>query len=150
LIFFESANLRFFHFFFSFKLQKHLSAFLPILEKTVSMNTENFKHIVGAVQSGEAATIRFFGRITEESASQFNSEFNYLECCIRPKLIRVLINSEGGSVLHGMAVYSTIQNSTVPTECIIEGMAASMASILWAAGNKSLMRDYSILGSVRK
>ncbi|GAB6013502.1 Clp protease ClpP [Viscerimonas tarda] len=109
------------------------------------MNTENFKHIVSAVQGGEAASIRFFGRITEESASQFNSEFDYLECCIRPKLIRVLINSEGGSVLHGMAVYSTIQNSTVPTECIIEGMAASMASILWAAGNKSLMRDYSIL-----
>jgi ATP-dependent protease ClpP protease subunit len=109
------------------------------------MDTEKFKHITGAAQTGEAATIRFFGKITEESASQFNSEFDYLECCIRPKLIRVLINSEGGSVLHGMAVYSTIQNSTVPTECIIEGMAASMASILWAAGNKSLMRDYSIL-----
>jgi ATP-dependent protease ClpP protease subunit len=109
------------------------------------MNTENFKNIVGTVSAGEAASIRFFGKITDESASRFCQEFDYLDCCIRPKLIRVLINSEGGSVLHGMTVYSTIQNAAVPTECIIEGMAASMASILWAAGGKSLMRDYSIL-----
>lgn len=115
------------------------------MENAFPMNPKDFKNIAGSVQSGEAATIRFFGKITEESATQFNSEFDYLECCIRPKLIRVLINSEGGSVLYGMSVYSTIQNATVPTECVIEGMAASMASIIWAAGNKSLMRDYSIL-----
>jgi ATP-dependent protease ClpP protease subunit len=109
------------------------------------MDTKDFKNIVGEVKEGEVASIRFFGKITEESAVRFNNEFDYLECCVKPKLIRVLINSEGGSVLHGMTVYSTIQNSTVPTECIIEGMAASMASILWAAGKKSLMWDYSIL-----
>jgi ATP-dependent protease ClpP protease subunit/uncharacterized membrane protein YebE (DUF533 family) len=109
------------------------------------MDTENFQHIIGTARSGETANIRFSGRITEESALQFCNEFDYLECCVRPSLIRVLINSEGGSVLHGMTVYSVIQNATVPTECIIEGMAASMASILWAAGGKSLMRDYSIL-----
>jgi ATP-dependent protease ClpP protease subunit len=109
------------------------------------MNSSDFKNIVGEVKAGEIATIRFFGKITENSANQFTNEFDFLENCIRPKLIRVLINSEGGSVLHGMSVYSSIQNSTIETECIIEGMAASMASILWAAGTKSLMRDYSIL-----
>lgn len=109
------------------------------------MDIKDLKNVVGEAKAGEVATIRFFGKITEESASCFNNEFDYLETCVRPSLIRVLINSEGGSVLHGMSVYSTIQNSTIPTECIIEGMAASMASIIWAAGNKSLMRDYSIL-----
>lgn len=109
------------------------------------MNKEDFKNVVGEAKTGEIVTIRFFGKITEESTRQFNNEFDYLESCIRPKLIRVLINSEGGSVLHGMTTYSTIQNSTIPTECIIEGMAASMASVLWAAGTKSLMRDFSIL-----
>ena len=64
---------------------------------------------------------------------------------MRPSLIRVLINSEGGSVLHGMTVYAAIQNATVPTECVIEGMAASMGSVIWAAGDKSFMRDYGIL-----
>lgn len=109
------------------------------------MNTEKFKNIVGEATNGGVATIRFFGKVTEESTTQFNHEFDYLENVVRPSLIRVLINSEGGSVLYGMGTYSTIQNSKVPTECIIEGMAASMGSIIWAAGGRSLMRDYSIL-----
>lgn len=109
------------------------------------MDSKNLTNVVGHAKTGEVATIRFFGKITEESASVFNNEFDFLEACVKPSLIRVLINSEGGSVLHGMSVYSTIQNSCIPTECIIEGMAASMASIIWASGNRSLMRDYSIL-----
>lgn len=109
------------------------------------MNINDFKNIVGEVNSGETATIRFFGKVTEESTTQFNKEFEYLENVVHPSLIKVLINSEGGSVLHGMTTYATIQNSLVDTECIIEGMAASMGSVLWAAGNRSLMRDYSIL-----
>ncbi|MFR9542509.1 MAG: ATP-dependent Clp protease proteolytic subunit, partial [Rikenellaceae bacterium] len=109
------------------------------------MDISNFKNIIGEAKRDEVATIRFFGRVTEESTSQFNAEFDYLESVIQPKLIRVLINSEGGSVFFGMTTYSTIQNSTIPTECIIEGMAASMGSIIWAAGERSLMRDYSIL-----
>jgi ATP-dependent protease ClpP protease subunit len=109
------------------------------------MDIKGLKNVIGEAKAGEVATIRLFGKITEESALCFNNEFDYLETSVRPSLIRVLINSEGGSVLHGMSVYSTIRNSTIPAECIIEGMAASMASIIWAAGNKSLMRDYSIL-----
>lgn len=109
------------------------------------MDIQNLKNIVGEAKADVPATIRFFGQVTAESTAQFNSEFEYLEECIKPSCIRVLINSEGGSVLHGMTTYSTIQNSTVPTECIIEGLAASMGSVIWAAGDKSLMRDYSIL-----
>ena len=44
-----------------------------------------------------------------------------------------------------MSTYSTIAYATVDTESIIEGAAASMASIIWAAGKRSLMRDYAIL-----
>lgn len=109
------------------------------------MTTNDLKYVVGEAKAGDIATIRFSGKVTEESTAQFNREFEFLESVICPRLIRVLINSEGGSVLYGMSTYSTIQNSTVETECIIEGMAASMASIIWAAGTRSLMRDYSIL-----
>lgn len=108
------------------------------------MDTSQFKNIVGELREGEPATIRFYGKITEESAARFNGEFDYVES-VRPSLIRVLINCEGGSVLHGMSTYATIQNSKVPTDCINEGMAASMGSVLWAAGTRSLMRDYAIL-----
>lgn len=109
------------------------------------MNINDLQLVTGEARPGEAASIRFFGKVTAQSTARFNEEFEYLETVIRPSLIRVLINSEGGSVLHGMTTYATIQNSTIDTECVIEGMAASMGSVLWAAGKRSLMRDYSIL-----
>ena len=106
------------------------------------MNINDLKNVVGEVKANEVAEIKFFGTITEESTRRFNEEFEFLEDCIRPSLIRVLINSDGGSVLHGMTTYSTISNSKIPTECIIEGIAASMGSVIWAAGEKFLMRVY--------
>ena len=109
------------------------------------MNINDLQLVTGEARPGKAASIRFFGKVTAQSTARFNEEFEYLETVIRPSLIRVLINSEGGSVLHGMTTYATIQNSTIDTECVIEGMAASMGSVLWAAGKRSLMRDYSIL-----
>lgn len=109
------------------------------------MDINSLQYVVGEVRENEVATIRFFGRVTEEMTSRFNDEFDFLENVIRPSCIRVLINSEGGSVLYGMSTYSTIANSKIDTECIIEGIAASMASIIWAAGKRSLMRDYAIL-----
>lgn len=109
------------------------------------MNINDLQLVTGEARPGEAASIRFFGKVTAQSTARFNEEFEYLETVIRPSLIRGLINSEGGSVLHGMTTYATIQNSTIDTECVIEGMAASMGSVLWAAGKRSLMRDYSIL-----
>lgn len=109
------------------------------------MDINNLQYVVGEARENEIATIRFFGRITEESTTRFNEEFDFLENIVRPSCIRILINSEGGSVLYGMSTYSTIRNSKVDTECVIEGMAASMASIIWAAGSRSLMRDYAIL-----
>lgn len=109
------------------------------------MEISDLQYVVGEVKRDEPAVIRFFGRVTEETTARFNEEFDFLENVIRPSSIRVLINSEGGSVLYGMSTYSTIANATVDTECVIEGVAASMASIIWAAGRRSLMRDYAIL-----
>lgn len=109
------------------------------------MDINTLQYVVGEAKTDAPATIRFFGTVTEENTSRFNDEFDFLENVIRPSCIRVLINSEGGSILHGMTTYSTIANAKVDTECVIEGMAASMASIIWAAGKRSLMRDYAIL-----
>lgn len=109
------------------------------------MDIDTLQYVVGEVKADTPATIRFFGRITETSTNRFNEEFDFLENVIHPSCIRILINSEGGSVLYGMSTYSTIANARVDTECIIEGVAASMASIIWAAGRRSLMRDYAIL-----
>ena len=39
------------------------------------MNTETFEHIVCQSGAGRPASIRFFGRITEESAGRFSEAF---------------------------------------------------------------------------
>lgn len=109
------------------------------------MNTKDFKCIVGELEKDKPAVIRFFGPVNEYTVSNFNYEFLYIVQYIKPSKIQVQINSEGGSILHGMSTYSIINNSEIPTECVIEGMAASTASIIWAAGTVSKMRDYGIL-----
>ena len=40
------------------------------------MDTSQFKNIVGELCAGEPATIRFYGKITEETATRFNNEFD--------------------------------------------------------------------------
>jgi len=109
------------------------------------MKTSNLKYVVGEACANEPAYMRFYGRIDEYSARNFNDEFLWLQDYVKPSKIVISINSEGGSVLHGMGTYSIIQNSPIETETIIEGLAASMGSVLWAAGTRSYMRDYSIL-----
>lgn len=56
-----------------------------------------------------------------------------------------MINSEGGSVLYGMSMFSVIQSCPIEVDCIIEGIAASMGSVIWAAGANLYMHDYSLL-----
>ena len=43
------------------------------------MDINSLQYVVGEAKADEVATIRFFGRITEESASRFNDEFDFLE-----------------------------------------------------------------------
>lgn len=60
----------------------------------------------------------------------------FLESQDKEKDIKIYINSPGGSVTAGMAIYDTMQyiKPDVTTICI--GMAASMAAVLLAAGQK--------------
>jgi ATP-dependent Clp endopeptidase proteolytic subunit ClpP len=61
------------------------------------------------------------------------------------KRIQVWINSPGGSVVDGMAIYNAINatKTKVDTRCI--GMAASIAGVIFQAGRKREMNDYGIL-----
>ena len=109
------------------------------------MKTDELKYVVGEAQEAKPVYMRFYGRINEESTRQFNNEFLWVQDYVKPSKIVISINSEGGSVLYGMGTFSIIQQCPIEVETIIEGMAASMASVLWAAGTRSYMRDYSIL-----
>lgn len=109
------------------------------------MDPKNLKFVVDGYSEGKPAIIRFYGDVDYWSVADFNSEFVWLEEYVHPSKIIILINSAGGSVIEGMSTFSVIQNCTIPTECVIEGIAASMGSIIWAAGDRLYMHDYSIL-----
>ena len=81
--------------------------------------------------------IIFLGReVSDGVANGVIAEMLYLDSEDQTKDIYLYINSPGGSVTAGLAIYDTIQHirSEVVTICV--GMAASMGAFLLAAGTK--------------
>lgn len=81
--------------------------------------------------------IIFLGEeVNDVSASVIVAQFLFLEADDPDKDIQLYINSPGGSVTAGMAIYDTMQyiKCDVSTVCI--GMAASMGAFLLAGGKK--------------
>lgn len=81
--------------------------------------------------------IIFLGEeVTDVSASVIVAQLLFLESEDPGKDIQLYINSPGGSVTAGMAIYDTMQyiKCDVATTCI--GMAASMGAFLLAGGTK--------------
>jgi ATP-dependent Clp protease, protease subunit len=76
------------------------------------------------------------GPVTETTANLIVAQFLFLESENSDKDVHLYINSPGGSVSAGMAIYDTIQyiKPEVSTLCI--GQAASMGALLLAAGTK--------------
>ncbi|MFP4392054.1 MAG: ATP-dependent Clp endopeptidase proteolytic subunit ClpP [Desulfohalobiaceae bacterium] len=62
----------------------------------------------------------------------------FLESEDPEKEINFYINSPGGSVTAGLAVYDTIQYISAPVATLCLGQAASMAAVLLAAGNPGM------------
>lgn len=59
--------------------------------------------------------------------------------------IHVRINSPGGEVFHGSAIVTAIRNCKAEVNTWIDGVAASMAGIIWMAGKKRHMAKNSML-----
>ena len=78
------------------------------------------------------------GPIEDQVASLVAAQLLFLEAENPKKEISMYINSPGGVVTSGMAIYDTMQfiRPAVATICI--GQAASMASLLLAAGEKGM------------
>lgn len=62
-----------------------------------------------------------------------------------PNIIYFHINSYGGNLTDGMAIADTIRLSKIPIYTIVEGAAASIASIILLAGKKRFMTKYSYI-----
>ncbi len=76
------------------------------------------------------------GEIYDEMANIVVSQLLFLEMEDSNKDITIYINSPGGSITAGMAIYDTMQHIKCDVKTVCVGMAASMGAILLTSGTK--------------
>src|SRR4030042_5217791 len=76
------------------------------------------------------------GPIDDAVANLVMAQLLFLDAEDPKKDIQIYINSPGGSVTSGMAIYDTMQYVKADTATICIGQAASAAAVLLAAGKK--------------
>lgn len=76
------------------------------------------------------------GQIEDEMANAIIAQLLFLDAQDSDKDIYMYINSPGGVITSGMAIYDTMNFVKADVQTIVLGMAASMASILATSGTK--------------
>ena len=76
------------------------------------------------------------GVIDDAISDSVIAQLLYLNSIDNEKEISLYINSPGGSVTAGLAIYDTIRYIKAPVHTIAMGLAASMASLLLASGDR--------------
>lgn len=83
----------------------------------------------------EERIISLCGEVTDNMAEVIISELLYLDAQSHSP-ITIYINSPGGSVSAGLAIYDTMQYIASPVSTVCMGIAASMGAFLLSAGEK--------------
>lgn len=76
------------------------------------------------------------GEVNDEMANAVCAQLLFLQSQDSKKEISVYVNSPGGSVTAGLAIYDTMQFVKCPVATYCIGQAASMGAVLLAAGTK--------------
>jgi ATP-dependent Clp protease protease subunit len=85
----------------------------------------------------EKRKILLSGEVNAELAHKIIMQLLYLEAEDPESPIDLLINSPGGEVASGLAIYDTIRGLSAPVNCICSGLTASIATIILIAPEKS-------------
>lgn len=95
--------------------------------------------------NGTTAEILMYGYIGSEevNANDFTQALKKLEATCT--LINLRINSGGGSIFEGLAIFNAIKNCKCDVDAYIDGLAASMASVIPLACRKIYMSKMAML-----
>ncbi len=83
------------------------------------------------------------GVINEDSVNSLILQLRYLERLDPDEEITIYINSPGGEVSSGLALYDVMKAIRCPIRTVCVGLAASMGAILFAAGDQREMLAHS-------
>lgn len=100
-------------------------------------------------KTGQSATISIYGDITsfpwfdgDVSANNLSKQLEELGDVTD---ISVYINSYGGEVAEGLAIYNALKRHKARIKTVCDGFACSIASVIFMAGDERVMNDSSLL-----
>lgn len=102
-------------------------------------------------ETDEEADLYFYGDIVSswwgawDDADQYPEAVKKFLDSTKGKNINVHINSGGGSVFAGISIYNMLKNHNGKVTVYVDGMAASIASVIAMAGDRVIMRTGSSL-----
>jgi ATP-dependent Clp protease protease subunit len=113
-------------------------------DKTDSKEDANKKDTGIKIQDSFLKERKLFlwGEVSDKSARDVTEKLLYLEMVQPGKEITFYINTPGGSITAGMAIYDTMQLISSPIKVVVTGMAASMGSILLCGATKGMRYLY--------
>lgn len=100
-------------------------------------------------QKEKSADINIYGDITswpwlasDVSSYNLSKRLDELKDCDE---INVYINSYGGEVSEGLAIYNALKRSKAKVKTVCDGFACSIASVIFMAGDERIMNNASLL-----
>lgn len=99
-------------------------------------------------KEGKSAEVMIYGDVTswpwlESDVSSYNLSKQLQELDVDE--ITVGINSYGGEVGEGLAIYNALKNHRAKVTTRVDGFACSIASVIFAAGDRRIMNESSLI-----
>ena len=116
-------------------LQTYSSFFIPSVEEVTARGSIRYDIFSRLLKE---RIIFITGPIEDDMATLIVAQLLFLEAENPKKEISMYINSPGGVVTSGLAIYDTMQFIRPPVSTLCIGQAASMGSLLLAAGEKDM------------
>lgn len=100
--------------------------------------------------AAEGADVFLYDEITDPFSSAMGAGISALGFArdlqsLRGKALNVHVNSPGGSVFEGLAVYNLLRQHDGPVNVIVDGIAASIASVIAMAGDTVTMSPHALM-----
>ncbi|SCY38670.1 ATP-dependent Clp protease, protease subunit [Lachnospiraceae bacterium XBB2008] len=108
------------------------ASYFPAIEKESVNGIQQISLVTDCFSNRK---IFLFGRISEETVYAFTMQMMSLMEDEQSE-INIYINSPGGEVNSGLAIYDLIQSCKAPINMYCIGMAASMAAVIFSGGKK--------------
>ena len=117
----------------------------PVAMATSATKTNNQSWYSIKAKANDTAEISIYDEIGFWGVSAASFAQDLKDCGNNLKQINLHIHSPGGDVFDGIAIYNLLKNHPANVTVYIDGLAASMASVIAMAGNEVIMPENAMM-----